>query len=369
MNEITSGKKIRNSATSEGHPPEKKQKTSEQRFNYFDILPDEMLFKIFQYSSPLQFLDLQLTCKRFHSHRESFFTWVANVWKIQNDDKIIQNFYKKIFSTKKNIPQNFSINTLTPQIQLPPIQNPTIQNGPTQLPPMQILPNDNQTFCAPPASALPNIAPIDKVNALTPIPMVFNLYQEQIDRDTVIVANEIAKQLGIDTFSTAEKARDYLNASENKNLLVTIQELHLMEKDLRYLPTEISKLTALQKLNLGNNLLTELPLEIAEFTALRELYIENNKLTDLPPGFSQLVTLESLSLENNKLRALPADFGNLIALEELILNGNPQLKELPSSFDNLTALQELYIDKNLEQILPQQMIERQNPDNFTIEFY
>ncbi len=368
MNAITSDKRSRGSETPEGHPVEKKQKTSEQRFNDFDILPDEMLYKIFKYFSLSQFQSVQLTYRRFYSHRESFFKWVAKKWKIQNDDEIIQNFYKKIFSTKKNIPQNFSINTLTPQIQLPPIQN-TIQNGPNQLPPIQTLPIDNQAFYAPIAPVFSNIAPIDKVNTQTSIPMMFNLYQEQIDRDTVIVANKIAKKLGIDTFSTAEKAQDYLNAPENKNLLVTIQELNLMEKDLRYLTPEISKLTALQKLNLDNNLLTELPPEIAKLTALRELYIENNNLEELPPGFSQLVTLGSLSLENNKLRALPADFGNLIALEELFLNDNPLLTELPLSFDNLTALQELHIDKNLEQILPQQMIERQNPDNFTIEFY
>ncbi|NGX26972.1 MAG: hypothetical protein K940chlam6_00899 [Chlamydiae bacterium] len=350
MNEITLGKRNRESKTPEAHPQEKKQKTSEQRFNYFDILPDEILFKIFQNFNLLQFRSVQLTCKRFYFHKEPFFTWVANVWEIQNSDEVIRNLYKKIFSAKKINP-----------IKLPPIQN-ILQNGPNQLPPIQ-------TFYALITPVFSNIAPIDQVNALTSVPKMFNLYQEQIDRDTVIVANEIAKQLGIDTFSTAEKARDYLNIPENKNLLATIQELHLMEKDLRYLPPEISKLTALQKLHLDNNLLAELPPEIVKLTALQELYIENNNLEELPPGFSQLVTLEFLSLENNKLRALPADFGNLIALEELILNGNPLLKELPSSFDNLTALQELHIDKNLEQILPQQMIERQNPDNFTIELY
>ena len=93
------------------------------------------------------------------------------------------------------------------------------------------------------------------INSVGPAPMTLNLHQDQIDCDTLAVANEITDQLYRGEFSSAEEARNWLNDPKNEYQLSLIFELNLSYYNLHYLPPELENLPLLQMVSdlIGNS--------------------------------------------------------------------------------------------------------------------
>jgi Leucine-rich repeat (LRR) protein len=111
----------------------------------------------------------------------------------------------------------------------------------------------------------------------------------------------------------------------NKEKLLNLTKLHLLENQLTELPKEIGNLSNLRELNLGNNQLTELPKEIGNLTNLTKLDLWNNQFTELPKKIANLSNLTRLSLRDNQLTELPKEITNLTNLTKLGLKDNPNL--------------------------------------------
>ncbi len=264
--------------------------------------PNELLLKIATYLSPSQFRNLQFVSKQFHFLKKVYFPWVAKVWNIKDEDFIKdEKFITPITKLYKQI-----------------IDAATVKTEDKQL-------------------------PIQQVDFTTPVPVMFSKYQEQMDRDTLVVANVIAEKLDRLPFSSAEEARQWLNDSTNEHQLAGISELNLVNLNLYYLPPEIGKLTQLEELNLSNNQLTSLSNEFCEalgkLTQLELLFLSNNQFTSLSNEFCEalgkLTQLRALYLFNNQLTSLSNKFcealGKLTQLELLFLSNN-QLKSLSLKF-------------------------------------
>jgi hypothetical protein len=145
-----------------------------------------------------------------------------------------------------------------------------------------------------------------------------------------------------------------------------MEELNLMDCDLRALPEGIGRLTGLKSLDLrGNRRLAALPEGLCVLAGLEELDLNdcdlralpegigalaglkrldlryNEDLTALPEGLCALAGLEELDLNDCNLRALPEGIGRLTGLKRLILRGNRRLAALPEGLCALARLGEL----------------------------
>ncbi|NGX47988.1 MAG: hypothetical protein K1000chlam3_01374 [Chlamydiae bacterium] len=267
MNAITLGKRGHNQETPEEDHSQKKQKTSEQKYNYFEFIPNEILLEKFKYLSISHFLNLQPTCNRFASLKEKYFEWVASVWGIENNvdrDRKIQTLYKKIIAASK-------------------VETPAENDKP----------------------------PIALVNSETSVPVMFKLYQDQMDQDTITFANALYRYMGKDlSFSSAKKAREWFNDPQNKNSLDSINEDYngASGLGLRFLPPEIGKLINVKTIDLCDNKLTGLPPEIFKIEILCALFLSNNNFTEIPIDITELPYLKAITLEGNKIKTLPTEF-------------------------------------------------------------
>lgn len=155
------------------------------------------------------------------------------------------------------------------------------------------------------------------------------------------------------------KNLDHLNI--DKNHLTSLPEtigqcenlklLDLKSNNLKSLIESIGSLRGLEKLNLNNNYLTSLPKSIGQCIKLKTLSINNNKLTALPEMVGQCKNLEWLSIKHNKLISLPESFGQLKNLIYFNLDYN-QFKELPDFIGEFKNLKTLIISNNKITSLP-----------------
>ena len=112
--------------------------------------------------------------------------------------------------------------------------------------------------------------------------------------------------------------------------LMGLEELYLMECNLRALPEGVGGLTGLKALILSyNHELTALPEGLCSLMGLEELHLGFCGLTTLPEGIGALTRLRTLGVRyNTGLTALPAGLGWLRNLEYLLLGGCPFLAAL-----------------------------------------
>ncbi len=133
-----------------------------------------------------------------------------------------------------------------------------------------------------------------------------------------------------------------------------VKTLHLGDKGLTKLPSDLMKLTNVTKLWLHHNELSDLPPDIGELSNLTRLTLHYNKLTELPDDIGKLTKLTGLFLHNNELTKVPPRICDLANLTELHL-GNNQLTTLPRELSNLTNLEYLDISGNK---LPSEEVDR-----------
>jgi Leucine-rich repeat (LRR) protein len=156
---------------------------------------------------------------------------------------------------------------------------------------------------------------------------------------------------------------EYLSNLDNFR---NIHEIDLNDKkELRYIPSEIGNFGDLSYLNFSDCSVKYLPESISRLKELVVLNTTSNQLESLPDSFGKLQSLKDLYLQKNSITELPQTFGKLENLEELDLSENP-LSRLPENFGNLKKLKllglskDLKLDSDSEKILKQ--MQKDNPE-------
>ena len=111
---------------------------------------------------------------------------------------------------------------------------------------------------------------------------------------------------------------------------------------IKYIPTEIFKLTNLEVLSIDVDELTELPKDIENLTKLKELSINSVALTELPKEIGNLTNLKCLDIRCQNLKRLPEEIYNLINLEEVTIHCD-NLENFPDGIEKLINLDALII--------------------------
>ncbi len=126
---------------------------------------------------------------------------------------------------------------------------------------------------------------------------------------------------------------DELIAWADKN---KIPDYHFKNRFWLGFPRDKQVILSLTTLMLIDNNLTTLPESIGKLINLRVLYLECNNLTALPESIGNL-DLTFLDVSNNKLTVLPESIGKLTSLARLNLWGNP-IKSLPPKLRHLRRI-------------------------------
>lgn len=115
-----------------------------------------------------------------------------------------------------------------------------------------------------------------------------------------------------------------------------IQQLHLTNNRLSFLPPSVCFLSNLEYLDISNNSLTVIPEDIMRLTNLKTFVAKNNFLDEssFPKEFEHL-PVENLNLSGNRFDDIPMQFLKMTTLQSLSLGGN-RLKNIPAEIENLT---------------------------------
>lgn len=133
------------------------------------------------------------------------------------------------------------------------------------------------------------------------------------------------------------------------------------------LPTEIGQLRHLKRLHISWGSLESLPQEVG-LLPLTVLDLNNNKLRFIPSEIGKLTDLRKLKLHSNRLCCLPTELGELASLRMLELSWN-QLTHIPSELGKLGQLKKLTLEWNKLTSLPQSLLRLSSPDlRFSIAF-
>ena len=139
-----------------------------------------------------------------------------------------------------------------------------------------------------------------------------------------------------------EKLIKVLHLRYTINQLLNLQELYLINLQLKDIPKEIGDLSNLQMLNLKYNQLIDIPKEIGMLASLQRLDLSNNKLKNIPEGIYNLRNLQYLYLSSNYLTNIPKEIGMLESLQRLDLRNN-KLMNIPKEIEHLRDLNNLQI--------------------------
>lgn len=163
-----------------------------------------------------------------------------------------------------------------------------------------------------------------------------------------------------------------------------VNRLHIIGKNWKEIPRDITKLGNLQELILGGNQISFLPdfisqlkyLEIISITDnpnfqletsfpllakcqnLKEIWLRQNKFSMIPENIDALASLKNLELlhlGSNELSSLPNHLGKLKSLKRLEIEMNHKLNSLPASLGNLIQLTELDAENCALQSLPKEI--------------
>lgn len=150
-----------------------------------------------------------------------------------------------------------------------------------------------------------------------------------------------------------------------------ISKLHLPNRNLEKLTSEIGLLAHLVELNLSTfmdlspNKLSSIPKEIGLLKKLTILNLIDNNLVSLPEEIGNLTNLTELHLSYNDLESIPKEIGLLNSLSILYLNGN-ELTKIPAEIGQLTNLSKLVLTTNNFSSIPQKVCDLENNYNTTL---
>lgn len=89
------------------------------------------------------------------------------------------------------------------------------------------------------------------------------------------------------------------------------------------LPSLTGNITSLDDMKAAMKKLDVFPVEICELTQLNQLILMNNNIKEIPSDIKKLVNLTKLNVSKNKITVLPVELGELKQLKTLIVKGNP----------------------------------------------
>lgn len=131
--------------------------------------------------------------------------------------------------------------------------------------------------------------------------------------------------------------------------VAALEELNLNRKDLKFLPSEIGRLTNIKKLYLDGNQLRTLPDSIQALTRLERFYLNNNKLEWIPDSIA-LPQLQYFELRSNQLQEIP-NLANYPRLRIVYMHKN-QVREIPATLHEPETLQRVYLNNNPLRTIP-----------------
>jgi len=160
-----------------------------------------------------------------------------------------------------------------------------------------------------------------------------------------------SKKLDLSCLYLGELSKDFSD-------LKWLEELNLMNNDLKQLPDWIGNFPKLTMLDLCGNELTSLPDSIGKLSKLKRIDLGSNRLQTLPETFGNLKSLEEFELlethnhpaleakwgQGSWFSRLPDSFGNLSSLKSFFVS-DTRLTGLPESFGNLKSLRVLWIQE------------------------
>ncbi len=172
----------------------------------------------------------------------------------------------------------------------------------------------------------------------------------------------VVAQESFDDIATVQKIIDQCSMQGvNVNDIATIENGRVVSLDLnnrdisgdglRFLPSDIGKLTALRVLSCSKNSIDTIPSEIGSLSELQRLDMSSNRLVALPARIGDLVNLTHLDLRHNRLSVLPSNIGQCTKLVSLQLWGN-KLVSLEEAVTRIASLEELYLKDNRLTELP-----------------
>ena len=182
----------------------------------------------------------------------------------------------------------------------------------------------------------------------------------------VLEGKETVKDLSLSAIAPASvqqvtKPKTRLVVASKKDYPITtgfppsLEQLYLVQLNLRRLDSRIWKLNHLRILDMSENVLTELPADLGGMKRLQQLTLAGNRIQSLPHGLcsnSRLSeTLTSLDLSENGIKILPNWICNLKSIVTLVLKKN-ELARLPFSLGKMAALKFLNVAENQLETLP-----------------
>jgi Leucine-rich repeat (LRR) protein len=179
------------------------------------------------------------------------------------------------------------------------------------------------------------------------------LYQTWEDAALFALRDAVCAQLGAaaPVLLSTKEVKDWFAAHVNAPELLGIEILHLADKKLRVLPSEIGCCSRLRQLNLINNRISFIPREMGSCTQLQCLDLGNNKISVLPSEIGSCTLLQWLNLSDNWIRSIPREIGSCNQLVWLDA-GNNELSTLPAEIGSCALLEQLYLYGNEIVTLP-----------------
>lgn len=101
-----------------------------------------------------------------------------------------------------------------------------------------------------------------------------------------------------------------------------MQQLNLSGNKIKFLPSDIGKMTMLKEFNLGYNALSRLPNSVSLLKSLVDLNLSNNNFSVLPFELRHLWQLERLHLSGNLFASIPSPVVAMRGLKLLDLSQN-----------------------------------------------
>jgi len=127
--------------------------------------------------------------------------------------------------------------------------------------------------------------------------------------------------------------------------LTNLKHLEICSKEMKILPSNISRLEKLTTLSLHGNSISAIPQSITNLKFLTIIDLTFNSLKELPDSICQMIQLEELRLSSNLLETLPDNISKLVNLKHLSIDCN-YITVLPDTIVELKQLTFLDLDCN-----------------------
>lgn len=174
----------------------------------------------------------------------------------------------------------------------------------------------------------------------------------------IVFVEAIVGCLGL-SIPAGTTAEEFWQQDLSKNIrLQQLTSLTLIDRNLKFLPPQISMLTHLKELYLGKNQLVELPEEMSALTELTHLAVTQNVLSHMPKAFAALNKLVYVDFTDNQIEDMPS----VLACKSIkwLYLGKNHISEIPLSINTLMNLQKIILCSNAIQSVPIKMFSQKN---------